>query len=89
MAQLLRFHGEIRDLNTILSTHKDSIYLTADAVHALCLALLLGFHVGLVVNAYIGGLGEINKVEMVDISEVIFLFTDDEFIVRDDDRWYM
>ena len=70
-------------------THKDSIYLTADAVHALCLALLLGFHVGHVVNAYIGGLGEINKVEMVDISEVIFLFTDDEFIVRDDDRRYM
>ena len=76
-------------MNTILSTHKDSIYLTADAVHALCLALLLGFHVGLVVNAYIGGLGELNKVEMVDVCEVIFLFTDNEFIVRDDDRRYM
>ncbi|MBQ3925441.1 MAG: hypothetical protein II706_00495, partial [Bacteroidaceae bacterium] len=40
VAQLLRFHGEIGDLNTILGTHNDSIYLTADAVHALCLALL-------------------------------------------------
>ena len=60
-------------MNTILCTHKDTIYLTGDAVNALCLTLLLGFHVGLVVNAYIGGLGEINKVEMVDVCEVLFL----------------
>ena len=89
VAKLLRFHGEIGDLNTILSTRKDTIYLTADALNALCLAPLLGFHVGLVVNAYIGGLGEINKVEMVDISEVIFLFTNDEFFIRDDDSMFM